>query len=133
MPFRPVAKPQRSPWYEPPVLSAVFTVGALVSTVITVGVQLVSGRNVNLAQSVGIYWFLSNDAAGASDATAASGGVASGATGHGLSTITGRQGLVVSNASGHFDLAITDSATRNMYLVLVMPDGTLEVSPVLAF
>lgn len=40
---------------------------------------------------------------------------------------------IISNASGQFDLTITESGTPNSYYLCVrMPDGSLQISPVIA-
>jgi hypothetical protein len=42
-------------------------------------------------------------------------------------------GLLVSESDGDIDLAITVASTKTVYLVLVMPDGTLVISDAMSY
>ena len=42
-------------------------------------------------------------------------------------------GLVISEADGDIDVTLTDTGTPTFYLVLVLPNGRLVVSPAITF
>lgn len=124
---------KRSPYYTPAVADATFTIGAEASNVITVAVQLKDANGVALAVRAKVDWYLSSDATGDTFASAASGGVVNGTNGQAIAFVTGKCGIAVTEANGTLDIAVTDTTVRNVYLNIVLPDGTLKTSAVLGF
>lgn len=124
----------QSPFQTNAIGQAGFTVGAEATNAINVEVQLKTARGRNLWARGCIHWYLSEAAAGDGiTGTAASGGVAAGANGTVISTITGKGGIAVSGATGLINFVITDSSARTVYLVLLLPDGTIAVSSAITF
>lgn len=115
-------------------LSASFTVGTEATNAINVAVQLVDGTGVNVAVRKALPWYLSSAANGGTRlGTAPNGGTAIGANGSLIESIAELSGLMIFNASGQADINITDSGTPTMYLVVVMPNGSLAVSGAITF
>jgi hypothetical protein len=124
----------RSPFYSNLVGGAKFTVNAKVSTTITVNVQLTKSNLDNLAARGNVQYYLASTPDGGTYApTGANGGVAGGANGSLIQDIAGRNGNFTSNATGQADVAITDSGNPLFYLVIVLPDGSIAVSPAIQF
>lgn len=116
------------------VASATFVVGAeSVGNVIDVAVQLKDAAGVDMAIRTGLPWYLSSDANGDALATAPNGGIAIGTDGLLIETLDNQAGMVISEADGDIDVAITDTGTPTMYLVLVLPNGKLAVSGAITF
>jgi hypothetical protein len=132
---RPKIPVNKSPYASAAVGDAGFTIGAEVSNVITVAVQLKDGGGKDLAVRGHVRWFLSDDANGDSlVATAPDGGVAGGTDGWTSQTVTGKRGESVSEADGDIDIAVTHAAgAKTVYLVVMLPDGSLKASGALAF
>lgn len=116
-------------------IDADFTVGAEASNVINVAVQLVDRLNGNeVGERVAVPFYISDDANGDSIATAAaSGGIAIGTDGLMVEWTTDKAGLLVSESDGDIDIDITETGADTWYLVLVMPDGKLQVSGAITF
>lgn len=133
MPVRQAAA-KRSPWPSNAIGSGTtLTVGTEAADVITVTVQFKDVNHVNLAQRVGCKYYLSTDAEGDNLASAPTGGVAAGAAGLVIEDVTDVSGWLVSNSSGVVNVAITDSGTPTLYLILILPDGTLKQSGAITF
>lgn len=113
--------------------NGVFTIGAETANVINVSVQLRNADNQNLATRRHILAYLSGASSGASLATAPSGGVAIGTEGLLIEPVDNRAFRVLTNASGVFDINITDTGTPTMHLVLVFPNGSIQVSTAITF
>ena len=115
-------------------IDAKFTVGVEGSDAINVAVQLKDRNNGNeLAERVGLAWYLSSDANGDAIAAAPSGGIAIGTDGLLLEWTNNVSGLVVSEADGDIDVTLTEAGAGTWYLVLVAPDGKLLVSGAITF
>lgn len=115
-----------------PATNIDFVVGAEVGNVINVGLQLKNGSD-ELAQRVSLFAYLSSDANGDSLATAPT-TVAVGTDGLLIPLVTGRAFQLTCEADGDIDLNITlSSGAATYYLVVVLPDGTLEVSGAITF
>jgi hypothetical protein len=122
-----------SPFYAAnKVNRASFTIGAEAVDVINVAAQLKDANNAAVAERCSVMGFLSQDAEGDSLAAALD-TVAIGTNGVAIPLITGRAFQFVSNASGQFDINITENATGTWYLHLVMPDGSLVSSGAITF
>ena len=99
---------------------------------ITVNVQV---KNANGGDSVGripVTVYLLGDANGDSLAAAASGGIAAGADGWLIATVTGRVLEGCTENDGDLDVVITDATARTVYLGVVV-DGVLYVSSAVTF
>ena len=115
------------------VASATFTIGAETASR-TVAIQLKDAAGADMAIRSSVFAYLSDDANGDSvAATAPSGGVAAGTDGVLIPMVAGKAFMLVSEADGDIDVAITEEATDTWYLVLVLPSGKLTVSAAIAF
>lgn len=112
---------------------ATFVIGAEATNAITVAVQLQNQQLNNLGYRGFVHWYLTSDVTGDTLATAASGGVAGGTNGVVKQVVTGIYGFAVSEAAGTIDIVVTDSSARTVYLNVVMPDGSIVVSPAITF
>lgn len=115
------------------VNNASFVIGAETENVINVGIQLKDvGRD--LTQRACIKAYLSDDATGDSVAGTAPTTVAIGTDGVIMPLIAGKVFMLTSEADGDIDINITlSSGADTWYLVLVMPDGHLEISNAITF
>lgn len=112
------------------LIKPVFSVGAEAANVITVSVQLVDRENGNeISERVALPWYLSADANGDAIGTAPSAGTAAGTDGLLIEWTANLAGIVVSEADGDIDIAMTEVGALTNYLILVMPDGKLYASP----
>lgn len=119
-------------------IDAVFTVGSETSDAINVAIQLVDRLNGNeIGERVAVPFYLSDDAAGDSIAASApSSGMAIGTDGLMIEWTADKAGLLVSEPDGDIDVDIdttTSGEADTWYLVLVMPDGKLQVSGAITF
>ena len=114
----------------------VWTVGAKSGNVINVAAQLYSGdlkEYVPVCVGFVFSTTLSTTGGNGITPTAPSGGIAIGTNGLLLTEITNEAGDVITNASGQFDINVTQTTGTTFYLYLLMADGSLAVSPALAF
>ncbi len=113
-----------------------FTVGTKSGNTINVAVQLQDARGQSISQIAKAKVYLSDNADGSTlTATATTSALAVATNGVLLDIpVTGKVCEVISNALGQFDLnLIQTSGGTNYYLVVVMPDGSISVSPVVGF
>ena len=125
-----VAKQQakKSPWREGKANAASFTIGAEAANVINVAVQLKDG-NSEVVEAVCLKAYLSSDTAGqVVIPTAHSSSPAIGTDGLLIPILTDKAFLVTSEADGDIDIDFTETGALTVYLVLIMPDGSLEIS-----
>jgi len=114
--------------------SITFSIGTETDEVIRISGQLKDKEGNNLAIPVGIQVYLSDNANGLSlAATAPSGGWVIGTTGILLSLIANKSATIISNATGNFDLDITEVTAKSFYLVVIMPLGNLVISSAITF
>jgi len=107
-----------------------FTVGAEAANVINVAIQLKDAQGKDLDHAAALPWYLADDAAGLNPATVAhSSSPAIGTDGGLIATLADLAGIVVSEADGDIDIDFTETGALTKYLVLVMPNGRLVVSP----
>ena len=114
----------------------VFTVGAKVSTTINVAMQFQDARGQNIAQIASCYVYLSDNANGSTlTATAATSNIVVGTNGVVLDTpVTEKEVHCLTNATGQLDLNIVQTASpQPYYLCVIMPDGSIAVSPLFTF
>lgn len=117
-------------------LDATITVGTENTNAINVAVQLKSDKaQAAIATRRVLDVYISGVNTGADIVgTAPNGGVAIGTTGAILASVVANKYFkVICNASGQFDLTLTDSGTPTFYLVVVMPNGRLVISSAITF
>ena len=118
-------------------IGAVISVGAEGSgSIINVTVQLIDRDNGNeLAERVGFFAYLSDDAYGNSVvSTAPDGGWAIGTDGLLIPIVTNKAAMLTTENDGDVDVNITHAAgAKTVYLACVMPDGQLYVSGAITF
>lgn len=113
--------------------NAGFTIGTEAANAITVNIQLKDGLK-DVAQRVALTAYLSADANGDSITSLATPTFAAGTNGVVSTLVAGKVVFLVSEASGDIDLVITyTTGAGTVYLVLVMPDGSLKVSSAITF
>lgn len=113
---------------------ASFTIGAEAADTINVAVQLKDARGNNVAQVVNCKAYLATAATGIGLGTATTSAIAIGTNGTLLDiTKTGQVFSVVTDASGRFDVNLIQTATPTVYLVVIMPDGSISVSSAITF
>jgi hypothetical protein len=125
---------KKNPYAQLAVDDATFTIGAEISNVKTVAVQL-RNNGADIAARSNVRWFLSDDANGDSlVATAPDGGVAAGTDGWVSQTVTGKRGDAMSEADGDIDIAITHAAgVKTVYLGIMLPNGAVKMSGAITF
>lgn len=112
-----------------------FTVGAKVSNVINVALQLKDALANLVAQPVAVMAWLTSDALGLTLSTTAPTSTTAIGTNGTLLAINGTYQLdLLTNASGQVDINITQTASPvAYYLAVQMPDGSTVVSPIIQF
>lgn len=120
---------RQSPFRSSVVAGVTFTIGAEITNARNVKAQLSAG-----GARAGVLAYLSDDANGDSIvATAPSGGWAIGTDGLLIPLVTNKAAYLVSEADGDIDVTITEVGTKTVYLVIVLPDGSLVVSSAISF
>ena len=115
-------------------IKPVFTIGAENTNAINVAIQLLNRDNGNeLAERVGLQWYLSSDANGDAISAAPSGGIAIGTDGLLIEHTNNIAGTVISEADGDIDVTLTESTAKSFYLILIAPDGKLYPSGAITF
>lgn len=112
---------------------ATLTVGAEAGNVINVGIQLFGSNIPELAERGSIHAYLSDDANGDSVVATAPDTVAIGTDGLMIEVVADKCFLLVSEADGDIDINIGKSGAATYYLILVMPDGSLQPSGAITF
>lgn len=115
------------------VSGVTFVVGAEAAEVINVAAQALGeaagAQGVNLAERVALDAYWSDDAGGDSLAAAHSAGTAIGTAGTLIETIAERAFKLITDATGAINIDANHVGAKTAYLVLVLPDGALAVSP----
>lgn len=112
---------------------ATFTIGADAGTTVNVAIQLYSG-GFELAEPGAVQAYLSTLPTGMDViGTAPSGGWAIGTDGLLLPIVSGKYATLVSEADGDIDVTITEAGAAVYYLVLILPNGRLEISDAITF
>ncbi len=107
-------------------IKPVFTVGTEAADAINVSVQLIDRNDgTPLTERTAVKWYLAADANGDSIATAPSGGIAIGTNGLLIEHTNNLAGVAITEATGIFDVTITETAAKSFYLVVIAPDGKL--------
>lgn len=125
----PKIAPKMNP-YSTGALGVEFTIGAETTS------RTVAMKFHGTAGRIGFLCYLSNDATGDTLITTAPTGT----------VVVGTDGLLVADfgaakksfwmvteENGQADLVITEAGAKNMYLNVVMPDGNVVTSPLIAF
>ncbi len=112
---------------------ATFVIGAEASNAIPVTIQLFDGYQ-EVGERVALTAYLSTDANGDTVTALATPTFSSGTDGVVTTLVAGKYFAVTSEADGDIDLIITyTTGAGTVYLVLIMPDGSLVVSGAIAF
>jgi len=116
-------------------IDADFTVGTESANAINVVVQLMDRLNGNeIGERVNVAFYLADDANGDTPSSVApTGGIAIGTDGAMIENVANLSGRITSESDGDIDVTLTDTGTPTFYLVLVMPDGKLQVSGAITF
>lgn len=113
---------------------ASFTIGAEAADVIRVTVQLQNANAQAVGERAAVWGYISTDPEGDNvAATAPSGGIAIGTIGVAMEGIADKLALFITNASGQFNVDLTETGVATFYLILVMPDGSLFPSGAITF
>lgn len=124
----------KSPFAAGKVGRVAFSVGTEAADIIIVTVTAYDQNKLNpVAERVALKYYLSNNANGDGLATVPTGGIAVSVDGTVIEDVTDLSGFLVTNASGVCKIAITDSGTPTLYLIVVLPDGTLQKSGAITF
>lgn len=108
--------------------------GAFAANEIRVGVQAKDDNGNNIAAGVFLDAYLATDAAGLNPvATAPNGGVGAGAVGKIIPLVADKAFKLITDATGKVDVDVTDSGTPTFYLVICLPDGSIQVTAALTF
>ena len=109
--------------------------GTTAANTIRASVQLEDADGNDVAEAYVCRFYISDDSGGDGlCATAPDNNIAAGAVGTLLEeTTTDKSGLLLTDATGAFDLDISDTGTPTFYLVIVLPNGTLSVSAAITF
>jgi hypothetical protein len=124
----------KSPWADSEVGNATFTVGAEAGNARAVAVQLKDANGGNPAKRLVVTAYVSDAATGAGVAAAAPDGGAAVSVGALLAAVVAGKVLkLISSATGAFTVTLTESTAKTFYLCVILPDGTVKVSPAVAF
>ena len=106
-----------------------FTIGSESSDIIRVTAQLKNGQGNNIAFSANVFAYLSDNADGSTlMATEHSGGWATGDAGLMITQTANKVARFTSNATGSFNVDITETGDKTAYLVVTLPNGKNVVS-----
>ncbi len=129
---------RRHPGFESPfyaanhVYSVVFTLGVLTTHTRNIAMQFLDPDGVALKTKGAVVAYISSDSAGLVLATPPGTSVLIGTHGLSIPLITSSVFQLVSDASGRVDLTMIDTGSNNYYLNLIMPDGSVITSPIIA-
>lgn len=111
------------------ITNCTFTIGTEASDVIRVTVQLKNSEGNNLAFRANVFAYLSDNIDGSTlIATAHSGGWVIGTAGLLINQVTNKAANFTTNATGAFNVDITETSGKTAYLVVVLPNGKNIVS-----
>jgi hypothetical protein len=113
----------------PGIQDCTFVVGAEGSDAIIVTGQLKDASGNALTAVANVKAYISDNADGSTlEVTVHSGAVATSSKGLAIPVVAKKVFDVVTNATGAFDLSLTESGTKTAYLVVALPGGSLKVS-----
>ena len=112
--------------------SVTFVVGSDAGTTVAVSGQVKDAEGNDLSTPSALPWYYSTDALGLDAMTTAhDGGTAIGTDGALIEWTANLSGLIITEADGDFDIVATDAGAFTSYLVIVMPDGSLQISTIM--
>lgn len=116
-------------------LDASFTIGAEAAHVRKVTVQLKFDKSqASIAVRRNVFAYLSDDTSGDSlAASAPSSGWAIATDGLLIPVVANKAARITSEATGKFDINITEATAKSFYLILVLPNGRLVSSGAITF
>ena len=110
-----------------------FTIGTENTNAINVSLQLQSGGQ-DLYAMAAVNAYLSDNSDGSTlAASAPSGGWAIGTSGLLIPVVTNKAAMFISESNGVVDVTITESTAKTFYMVVILPDGTINVSDAITF
>ena len=110
------------------------TEGTEGADIIRVSVQLKNVIGDDTAVSSSVFAYLSDDVDGSSlVATEPDGGWVIGSVGLLVPLITNKTAQFISDGTGLFNIDITESGVKTVYLVIVLPSGVLKISSAITF
>ena len=113
---------------------ATFVVGIEAADVINVAIQFVDSAGADIDERASVRFYLSNDANGDVPSVAApSAGIAIGTDGAMIEWAANLSGMLTSEADGDIDIDFSEAGIATWYLVLIMPNSSLVVSPAITF
>jgi hypothetical protein len=113
--------------------AATIVVGVEGSHAINVAIQLKDANGADIAVRGAVRAYLSDDANGDSIiATAHDGHVVIGTDGVCVHLVTDKMFELVSEADGDIDITITEAGAKNSYLIVILPNGKLVASTIIA-
>lgn len=113
-----------------------FTIGAETGgNAITINIQFYADpqKTVEVGNIVHAPFYLTNSNSTLALGTAPSASLAAGTDGAIIETVDDLAGFLVSEADGDVDMVITDAGTPTFYIVVLLPDGRVEVSDAITF
>lgn len=111
-----------------------FVVGTESTNAINVTGQVADAAGTDMATVTAFKFYLADDATGLTpSATAPDGGIAIGTDGALIESVANLSGTLVTEADGDFDITLTETGAATWYLVVVMPNGSLEISDAITF
>lgn len=114
--------------------SITFVVGAEATNAINVTGQVADAAGADMATVTAFKFYLADDSAGLTPSTTApTGGIAIGTDGALIESVNNLSGTVITEADGDFDITLTDTGTPTFYIVVVMPNGSLQISGAITF
>lgn len=97
----------------------------------TATITMKTDRGEAIAQRAALHAYLSDDAEGDGlCASAPSSGVIIGANGSLIEPISDKVFILISDAAGVVKITLTEVSTKTFYLVIILPDATLSVTPI---
>lgn len=109
--------------------SVAFTVGTEATTTINVTMIVKDANGNAITYPVALQMYLSDNANGLDIInTAHSSGMAIGTNGVLIETIADKVGILLTTAAGLADITFTEAADKTAYLVVILPDGRLQIS-----
>lgn len=126
---------KHNPYQSPsPIADVGFSIGVEGSNAIIVSLQLKDYNGSDLAVRGAVDAYFSDDANGDSViATAPSGAVVAGTDGVLIDQVAKKCFKLISEVDGDIDISITEAGVKTMYLVVILPDGTMKKSGAITF
>lgn len=115
-------------------MGCTFNIGTEGTNTILVSMQLTDAAGAALAVSAAVHAYISDDADGSSlVATAPSGGWAITTDGLLIPIVTNKAAILISEADGDIAVTLTETGTKTVYIVVILPSGKLAISGAVTF